>query len=141
MKKQKFYAVIDTNILVSAMWSKNPVSPTFRIIDFVFSGKIVPIIHKKILEEYNRVLRYKKFKFSEFEIEKIVNTFKDNGIKKRQIHSAEIFPDETDRIFYEVALNARNDFDAELVTGNAKHFPAKPFVVSAREMLKIVESS
>lgn len=35
--------------------------------------------------------------------------------------------------------SARMKTDARLVTGNFRHFPEKPFVVSAREMTEIVE--
>ena len=38
---------------------------------------------------------------------------------------------------YEVVLEKRDD-NARLVTGNLKHFPAKPFVVTARQMLEIL---
>ena len=31
--------------------------------------------------------------------------------------------------------------DAYLVTGNIKHFPDKPFVVTPREMIEILETS
>ena len=40
--------------------------------------------------------------------------------------------------FYEVVLEKRND-DAYLVTGNTRHFPKKPFIVTAREFLNILE--
>lgn len=42
--------------------------------------------------------------------------------------------------FYEVVIEKRAD-DAFLVTGNLKHFPQKPFVVSARQMLEILEKN
>lgn len=40
--------------------------------------------------------------------------------------------------FYEVVLEKRND-EAYLVTGNIKHFPAKPFIVTPRELLTILD--
>ncbi len=46
------------------------------------------------------------------------------------------FPDPKDVVFYEVALSKE---DAYLVTGNIKHFPKKPFVVTPAEMLAILE--
>ena len=46
-----------------------------------------------------------------------------------------IFPDQKDVVFYEVALSKE---DAYLVTGNIKHFPKKPFVVTPAEMVEIL---
>ena len=41
-------------------------------------------------------------------------------------------------IFYEVVMAKRED-DAYLVTGNQKHFPVRPFVVTPAEMMEILE--
>lgn len=49
----------------------------------------------------------------------------------------EQMPDESDRVFYEVALSKD---DAYLVTGNQKHFPKSPIVVTPAEMLDILNS-
>ena len=43
-----------------------------------------------------------------------------------------------DRAFYEVALT-KQDQDARPVTGNIKHFPRVPFVVTPNEMLEIMK--
>lgn len=47
-------------------------------------------------------------------------------------------PDPKDRVFYEVTMEERQNEDAYLVTGNIKHFPMEPFVVTPRAMLDIV---
>lgn len=140
MPEKKAYAVMDTNILVSALWTENPESPPVKIIDYVFNGRIVPIVHRKILREYDRVLHYDKFSFPESDIKNIVNAFKRNGIKKRAAKSLEEFSDESDRVFYAVTLAARKKHDARLVTGNTKHFPQKEFVVTARAFLNLLET-
>ena len=41
-------------------------------------------------------------------------------------------------VFYEVALSVD---DSYLVTGNTKHFPKKPFVVTPAEMLQIIHET
>ena len=51
-----------------------------------------------------------------------------------------IFPDMKDLPFYEVVLEKGED-EAHLVTGNLKHFPAKPFIVTAREFLDILNGN
>ena len=48
--------------------------------------------------------------------------------------------DPKDVVFYAVTMEARQDNDAYLVTGNTKHFPIKPYVVTPREMLTILEN-
>ena len=48
---------------------------------------------------------------------------------------SESLPDEDDRVFYEVALSTE---DAYLVTGNLKHFPKTPIVVTPAQMLDIL---
>ena len=45
-------------------------------------------------------------------------------------------PDEDDRVFYEVALSEEDSF---LVTGNLKHFLKVPKVVTAAQMIEILE--
>ena len=40
-------------------------------------------------------------------------------------------------MFYEIALSKEG---AYLVTGNTKHFPATPIVVTPAELLRIIES-
>ncbi len=47
-------------------------------------------------------------------------------------------PDTKDKVFYEVAMEERKLEDAYLVTGNLRHFPVKPFVVTPRQMLDII---
>ncbi len=47
-------------------------------------------------------------------------------------------PDPKDSVFYEVVMEERKEEDAYLVTGNIKHFPEKPFIVTPRQMLDII---
>lgn len=46
----------------------------------------------------------------------------------------------SDLIFYEVVMEKRDD-DAYLVTGNLRHFPNKPFIVTPAEMMALIEQS
>ena len=47
-------------------------------------------------------------------------------------------PDPKDRVFYEVVMEGRKTEEAYLVTGNIRHFPEKPYVVTPRQMLDII---
>ncbi len=42
------YAVIDTNVLVSAILTHNLQSPTFRVIDAMLARHIVPLYNEEI---------------------------------------------------------------------------------------------
>ena len=47
-------------------------------------------------------------------------------------------PDPKDRVFYEVVKEQRKSDNAYLTTGNIKHFPQKPFIVTPRQLLDII---
>lgn len=132
-----FYAVIDTNVLVSAFLKSTSVPHI--LVDYVFAGDIVPLYNEEILAEYKDVLNRPKFHFPKEAVELTVNKIKEIGIPFDSIAVNENLPDPKDVVFYAVTMNARNEKDAYLVTGNIKHFPEKPFVVTPRQMLDIVE--
>lgn len=53
----KYYAVIDTNVLVSFLLTKNMESSVVKVVELVKNETIVPLLHTEILEEYKEVLR------------------------------------------------------------------------------------
>ena len=55
----KCYAVIDTNVLVSSLLTKNSESAIVGVIKLVADGIVVPVFSKEILQEYNEVLHRK----------------------------------------------------------------------------------
>lgn len=136
MVKNKIYAVIDTNVIVSALLSKNSHSSTTIVYEAILDGLLIPVYNDDILNEYIDVLSRKKFPFAKEDIQYIELLLTHIGIKMdRTKTNEEIFPDQKDVVFYEVALSKE---DAYLVTGNIKHFPQKPFVVTPAEMVKIL---
>ena len=132
-----FYAVIDTNVLVSAFLKSTSVPRI--LVDYIFAGDIIPLYNEEILAEYKEVLNRPKFHFPKKAVEITVNKIREIGIHFDSISVNEHLPDPKDVVFYAVTINARNENDAYLVTGNIKHFPEKPFVVTPRQMLDIVE--
>ena len=132
-----FYAVIDTNVLVSAFLKSNSVPHI--VVDYVFAGDIVPLYNEEILAEYKDVLNRPKFHFPKEAVELTVNKIREIGIHFDSIAVNENLPDPKDVVFYAVTMNARNEKDAYLVTGNIKHFPENSFVITPRQMLDIVE--
>ena len=134
------YAVIDTNVLVSALLSSRNDTATVQVIGKVISGEIIPVYSNVITKEYREVLSRKKFGFSGDAIAYLLSAFEKYGILVDPSPSGIILPDIKDLPFYEVVLEKRDD-DAYLVTGNIKHFPAKPFVVTPRELLDILSKN
>ena len=133
------YVVVDTNVLVSALITRNESSPTVQILRFLASGNIIPVYSDEILKEYNEVLRRDKFKLPEHIIISLLNDIMDNGLKVTDLAEVdETMPDPKDVVFYAVTLSAQ-DKEAFLVTGNGKHFPVKPFVVTPSELVDIVK--
>lgn len=130
------YAVIDTNVLVSAMLTHNKQSATFLVMEALFANKIIPLYNEEIINEYEDVLHRAKFGFSEVEVSQYLKSLRQAGIHSQRITSTEYFPDPKDVVFYEVALSKE---DAYLVTGNKKHFPNKPIVVTPAEMVEILQ--
>lgn len=50
------YAVIDTNVLVSALLSSHDDAATVQVVGKLFSGEVIPLFSNEILKEYNEVL-------------------------------------------------------------------------------------
>ncbi len=133
------YVVVDTNVLVSALITRNESSPTVQILCFLASGNIIPVYSDEILKEYNEVLRRDKFKLPEHIIISLLKDIMDNGLKITDLAEVdETMPDPKDVVFYAVTLSAQ-DKEAFLVTGNGKHFPVKPFVVTPSELVDMVK--
>ena len=136
----EYYAVIDTNVLVSALLSKNEASPTVKVLDAVFDGKIIPLYHQDILAEYDEVLHREKFHLHEESIHTILGAVRQYGIEVFPQPTGAVLIDMDDLIFYEVAMEKR-DNGSYLVTGNQKHYPFKDFIVTPAEMIKILEAA
>jgi putative PIN family toxin of toxin-antitoxin system len=129
------YAVIDTNVIVSAYITKNLQAATSKVWAAVLQGIIIPVYSDEIIDEYTDVLHRKKFDIPEHLIKWAIDRILMNGIRGERVPSAEKFPDPKDIVFYEVAMSKE---DAYLVTGNKKHFPDKPIVVTPAEMVEIM---
>ena len=133
------YAVIDTNVFVAALLTRNNDSATVKVYEAIADGKITPLYHRDILDEYVEVLSRPKFKFSEEKINAVIELIIKYGVEVFPKPTGEILIDMDDLIFYEVAMEKRED-DSYLVTGNQKHYPVRDFIVTPVEMIEIIES-
>ena len=114
------YAVIDTNIFVSALITHNSNASTARVLESLFLHRIIPLYNDDIIKEYDEVLHRAKFKLSDDQINTVIELVKQNGIDSSRFPYDGEMPDEDDRVFYEICLSKEDSF---LVTGNLKHFP------------------
>ncbi len=71
-------------------------------------------------------------------IDYLLSAIEKYGLLVSPLPSGIVLPDMKDLPFYEVVLEKRDD-GAYLVTGNIKHFPKEPFVVTPRELLDILD--
>lgn len=78
-----------------------------------------------------------KFHLDQNDIVQLLNTIIESGVQSERIKTDLFFPDKKDIVFYEVALSVNGTY---LITGNTKHFPTTPIVVTPAEMLRIIES-
>jgi putative PIN family toxin of toxin-antitoxin system len=134
------YAVIDTNVLVSALLSSHDDAATVLVVGKLFSGEVIPIFSDEIMKEYNQVLRRKKFHFSEDAVRMLLQTIEKYGERVIPTPTGELLPDIKDLPFYEVVVEKQEE-NAYLVTGNMKHFPVRPFIVTAKEFLDILNTT
>mgnify|MGYP003095944672 CR=1 FL=1 len=109
----KCYAVVDTNVIVSALITKNPDSPPRQVFRAMLTGDIVPLYHPDILAAYEEVLCRKKFHLQVETVRTVVDAIRQFGI--------EVQPKPTG------------------VTGNQKHYPVRHFIVSPAEMVEILK--
>lgn len=135
----KYYAVLDTNVVVSALLNRSSVPGI--ILQEALSGRLIPLLHEDILTEYTDVLHRPKFKFDHPSIDIVLAGLIKRGIFLDPAAVEDYVSDPDDAIFYEVVMEGRTVADAYLVTGNLKHFPAKPYVVTPKEMLDIMYGS
>ncbi len=131
-----YYVVIDTNVLVSAMlrWDSIP----GNIMELVFNGSMIPLVNQEIIDEYREVLSRPRFQLDQSIIDDVIVTIEENAVYVDAKRLNVEMPDPKDRIFYEIVVEKRKQDDAYLVTGNSKHFPSEPFILTPREFLNMV---
>ena len=135
----KCCAVVDTNVLVSALLSKKEDAATVQVFRAMLQGRFTPLYHREILDEYDDVFHRPIFHLTEDVIQTVMSAIRQNGIEVFPQATGEILVDMDDLIFYEVAMEKRDD-NAFLVTGNQKHYPIRDFIVTPAEMMLILDN-
>ena len=135
----RFYAVVDTNVLVSALLSKHEDAATVQVLNKLFTDDVGFLYSNDIVKEYTEVLYRPKFCFPKEKVAFLINSIRKNGILLNPKSSGSVLPDMKDLPFYELVMEKRKN-NAYLVTGNLKHFPKEPFIVTPKELLNIFDS-
>ena len=131
-------AVFDTNVLVSALLTRNAEAATVQVVRRMLAGEIIPLYSAEVMREYQDVLARPKFGFSPENVSYLLSALERFGILVDPSPADVMLPDLKDLPFYEVALETR-EADSLLVTGNLRHFPKETFVVTPRELLDILD--
>ena len=130
------YAVIDTNVLVSALITKNPEAATAKVVKLLLEHGFIPLYDADIITEYEDVLHRSKFPIRSEVADALIAYIIENGIEASKVDFEEAMPDEDDRVFYEVSLSQEDSF---LVTGNLKHYPASPRVITPADFIEMAD--
>lgn len=136
--KTKVFAVIDTNVLISATLSHG--NAPFSILQKIDEGNIIPVFDKRMLCEYYEVFHYPKFKdkISEDVFHALFVKIMKSGILLNDVEQTKIMlADQDDIPFFEVKCSSP-ELDTLLVTGNLKHYPDDPYIVSPKELLVLM---
>lgn len=120
-------AVIDTNVIVSAMLHRT--GTPGMIVELALRGVIQPVFNRAILIEYGQVLRRPRFDFVEAEVRLMVETIEGIGLETQEGVWPEAVPDEEDGKFLVAAAAG----DAVLITGNLRDHPS-----SARRHVRVL---
>ena len=125
--------VFDTNVFVSYLLPpKERLTAVKIVVNKILDGTAVPVYSDATMAEYVAVLGRTKFHFSHEEVFELLSLIRDKGIYVEPIPLLLPFSDTSDKCFYDAAQAAIS----WLVTGNKKHFPNEPFIVSPYEYLE-----
>ena len=75
------YAVIDTNVLVSALITHNPLSSTAKVVRLLLDCSFTPLYDSDVIEEYQEVLNRAKFKLVPGVADALISHIIEHGIE------------------------------------------------------------
>ena len=126
--------VIDTNIIVSSMLS--PAGNPAKIMQLFFERRVDLYYSESIMFEYGNVLFRPRLKFNAGDVNSLFDVITKIGILTEPEISSAAMPDEDDRVFYDAAKSN----GAFLITGNKKHYPDEPFILTPSDFLEKLEN-
>ncbi|MFO1217172.1 MAG: PIN domain-containing protein [Burkholderiaceae bacterium] len=124
-------AVVDTNVLVSGLL--NASGPPGAVVHDIVRQRLEPVVCAQVMAEYAAVLARRRFGFNRGEVRELLSLIGQLGTwaDVAPYTGTPPLPDPADWPFVACALAAA----CPLITGNAKHFPARlgVQVITARE--------
>ena len=72
---KKIFVVLDTNVLVSALLKRESLPDI--VVDKAVNGEIIPVLNEEIINEYDEVLRRKKFHIAQNDIDETIDGLKE----------------------------------------------------------------
>ncbi len=127
-------AVVDTNILVSALLKRGSIPDKVALA--IRHGILLPVICAEILDEYIDVLQRPRFGFLERDVTQLLDLFAAQArwIRITPYLPVLKLPDPADWPFIAAALAA----DCPVITGNVRHFPKRigVEVMTARQWME-----
>lgn len=128
------YVILDTNILVSALWRNLDGGKPAHLLRQCLDRHYQLVYTTAMLDEYEAMLRRPKFDFDSENVTRLMKSIKDVGLCADPVSRGLAWPlcsDDDDQSFFDAAL----DWDAILVTGNKKHYPINDRVLTPAEFL------
>ena len=95
----------------------------------------IPLYDADIIAEYEDVLHRSKFPILPEVADALISYIVEHGVEASRVNFDEPMPDEDDRVFYEITLSKEDSF---LVTGNLKHYPTSPRVITPADFINII---
>lgn len=129
------YLILDTNILVSALWRNLHEGKPAHLLQLCVAKHYETVCTQAILAEYLDVLTRPKFGFSAEDIAGIIDFFRFQSLSADPLFQSLSRPQCThaaDQKFYDAACC----WDALLITGNKKDFPADKRVLTIAEFME-----
>ena len=126
--------VVDTNIIVSGLMSKNEGSMSVRLMREIMNGTHKMCVSSAILEEYEDVLHRDYLGLPTIKVDRFLSWIRLNSYIIEPLptsqYEVQMRGDDTDRIFFDLArcLNVR------LVTKNYRHYPVHELVTLIDEL-------
>jgi len=99
-----YYAVIDTNVIVSSMLKRSSIPG--KVLDYVLQGTVIPLLNHEILSEYADVLTRNEFGFSASDVDVLISFLQEKGIFFDRTKSNELFLDPDDAVFLRSGSNS-----------------------------------
>ena len=132
------FVVYDTNVLLSALPTNHDDAAAVGIIDRITTGEIIPLLSPEILEKYRQVLHDKRYNLPEQSVRNLLNVICKYALPVNPAASEDLALLNLGLPFYQVVMRRREN-GTYPIQDSLKKIPRRPDVVTAREMLDLLD--